>query len=207
MYTQPTALPANPVKSKRIHSIDMLRGTVMIIMALDHVRDYFHAGAFLFDPTDLSQTDVPLFFTRWITHFCAPVFTFLAGASAFLNGAKKTKKDLSWFLFTRGLWLVIAEILIITLGWTFNPVYPVLILQVIWALGISMIVLAAMIWLPRTIILITGLVLIFGHNLLDPLDTSGDNASSFLMSFLHHQHFFFMKPFSVMLGYPITPWI
>ena len=206
MDIQPTALPGSLVKSKRIHSIDLLRGTVMIIMALDHVRDYFHAGAFLFDPTDLTRTDAPLFFTRWITHFCAPVFTFLAGASAFLNGTRKTKKDLSWFLFTRGLWLVIAEILIITLGWSFNPAYPVLILQVIWALGISMMVLAAMIWLPRTVILITGLVLIFGHNLLDPLD-AGDNASSFLMSFLHHQHFFFMKPFSVMLGYPVTPWI
>jgi uncharacterized membrane protein len=207
MYTQPTVLPAGPVKSKRIHSIDLLRGTVMIIMALDHVRDYFHAGAFQFDPTDLTRTDVPLFFTRWITHFCAPVFTFLAGASAYLNGTKKTKKDLSWFLFTRGLWLVIAEILIITLGWTFNPQYPVLILQVIWALGISMMVLAAMVWLPRTVILITGLVLIFGHNLLDPLDASGDNASSFLISILHDQHYFSMKPFSVMLGYPVTPWI
>lgn len=179
----------------------------MIIMALDHVRDYFHAGAFQFDPTDLTRTDVPLFFTRWITHFCAPVFTFLAGASAFLNGTKKTKKDLSWFLFTRGLWLVIAEILIITLGWTFNPQYPVLILQVIWALGISMMVLAAMVWLPRTVILITGLALIFGHNLLDPIDASGNNASSILISLLHQSHYFSMKPFSVMLGYPVSPWI
>jgi uncharacterized membrane protein len=102
MGTLSTAAPLLPVKSKRIHSIDLLRGTVMIIMALDHVRDYFHAGTFQFDPTDLSRTDVPLFFTRWITHFCAPVFTFLAGASAFLNGTKKTKKELSFFLFTRG---------------------------------------------------------------------------------------------------------
>jgi uncharacterized membrane protein len=207
MHTQPTTLPAMPVKSKRIHSIDLLRGTVMIIMALDHVRDYFHAGAFQFDPTDLTRTDVPLFFTRWITHFCAPVFTFLAGASAFLNSTKKTKKELSFFLFTRGLWLVIAEVLIITLGWTFNPLYPVLILQVIWALGVSMMVLAAMIYLPRTIILITGLVLIFGHNLIDLTQTPGDQPTSFLMAIVHKQHIFFMKPFSVMLGYPVTPWI
>ncbi len=207
MYIQPTALPAIPVKSKRIHSIDMLRGIVMIIMALDHVRDYFHAGAFQFDPTDLSRTDVPLFFTRWITHFCAPVFTFLAGASAFLNGTKKTKKELSVFLFTRGLWLVIAEVLIITLGWTFNPEYPVLILQVIWALGVSMMVLSVLIYLPLTIILVTGLALIFGHNLLDLGQTPGEQSTSFLMAVLHKQHFFFMKPFSVMLGYPVTPWI
>jgi uncharacterized membrane protein len=204
--TQPTAL-AMPVKSKRLHSIDLLRGTVMIIMALDHVRDYFHASAFLYDPTDLTRTDVPLFFTRWITHFCAPIFTFLAGTAAFLNGTKKTKKELSFFLFTRGLWLVIAEVLIVTLGWTFNPNYPVLILQVIWALGVSMIVLAGMIYLPLTAILVIGLALIGGHNLLDVPSTAGAHTTSFLMGVLHEQHFFFMKPFSIMLGYPVTPWI
>jgi uncharacterized membrane protein len=204
MGTLSTAVPVVPVKSKRIHSIDLLRGTVMIIMALDHVRDYFHAGAFQFDPTDLSRTDVPLFFTRWITHFCAPVFTFLAGTSAFLNGTKKTKKDLSFFLFTRGLWLVVAEVLIVTLGWTFNPLYPVLILQVIWALGVSMMVLSLAIYLPRTAILVIGLALIAGHNL---LDAPPSPSTSFLASALHERHVFIMKPFSIMLGYPVMPWI
>ncbi len=200
--TQATAVPAMPAKSKRLHSIDLLRGTVMIIMALDHVRDYFHAGAFLYDPTDLTRTDVPLFFTRWITHFCAPIFTFLAGTSAFLNGTKKTKKDLSFFLFTRGLWLVIAEVLIVTMGWTFNPQYPVLILQVIWALGVSMMVLSAFIHLPLTAILIIGLVLIGGHNLLD-----GIHDNSFLMAAIHEQRIITMKPLTIMMGYPVTPWI
>jgi uncharacterized membrane protein len=207
MGTLSTAAPVVPVKSKRIHSIDLLRGTVMIIMALDHVRDYFHAGAFQFDPTDLSRTDVPLFFTRWITHFCAPVFTFLAGASAFLNGTKKTKKELSFFLFTRGLWLVLAEVLIVTLGWTFNPLYPVLILQVIWAIGVSMMVLSVMIYLPRTVLLILGLALIAGHNLLDAPPATGNQSTSVLMAILHQRQFFPMKPFSVMLGYPVLPWI
>jgi uncharacterized membrane protein len=179
----------------------------MIIMALDHVRDYFHASAFLFDPTDLSRTNVPLFFTRWITHYCAPVFTFLAGTSAFLNGTKKTKKELSFFLFTRGLWLVIAEVLIVTLGWSFNPQYPVLILQVIWALGVSMMVLSAAIYLPRTLILIIGLALIGGHNLLDAPPTQAVNFPSFVMAMLHEQRIFMMKPFSIMMGYPVTPWI
>ncbi|WP_243751556.1 DUF1624 domain-containing protein [Niastella caeni] len=206
MTTMSTVTPVVPAKSKRIHSIDLLRGTVMIIMALDHVRDYFHAGAFQFDPTDLTRTDVPLFFTRWITHFCAPVFTFLAGTSAFLNGRKKTKKELSVFLFTRGLWLVIAEMLIITLGWTFNPAYPFLILQVIWALGVSMMVLSVMIYLPQTLILIIGLTLIAGHNLLDAIAPAG-NGPSFLMAALHDQHIFFMKPISIMMGYPVIPWI
>jgi len=204
--TQPTAI-AMPVKSKRLHSIDLLRGTFMIILALVHVRDYFHASAFLYDPTDLTRTDVPLFFTRWITHFCAPIFTFLAGTSAFLNGTKKTKKELSFFLFTRGLWLVIAEVLIVTLGWTFNPAYPVLILQVIWALGVSMMVLAGMIYLPLTAILVIGLALIGAHNLMDVPATAGAHTTSFLMGVLHEQHFFFMKPFSIMMGYPVTPWI
>lgn len=207
METLSMASPVISVKSKRIHSIDLLRGTVMIIMALDHVRDYFHAGTFQFDPTDLTRTDVPLFFTRWITHFCAPIFTFLAGTSAFLNGTKKTKKELSFFLFTRGLWLVLAEMLIITLGWTFNPQYPFLILQVIWALGVSMMVLSVMIFLPRTLILIIGLLLIGGHNLLDATQAAGDHATSFLMAALHEQHIFFLKPVSVMLGYPVMPWI
>lgn len=207
METLSMASPVISVKSKRIHSIDLLRGTVMIIMALDHVRDYFHAGTFQFDPTDLTRTDVPLFFTRWITHFCAPIFTFLAGTSAFLNGTKKTKKELSFFLFTRGLWLVLAEMLIITLGWTFNPQYPFLILQVIWALGVSMMVLSVMIFLPRTLILIIGLLLIGGHNLLDATQAAGDRATSFLMAALHEQHIFFMKPVSIMLGYPVMPWI
>jgi len=202
--TQPTALPALPVKGKRLHSIDLLRGTVMIIMALDHVRDYFHAGAFLYDPTDLTRTDVPLFFTRWITHFCAPIFTFLAGTSAFLNGTKKTKKELSFFLFTRGLWLVIAEVLIVTLGWTFNPQYPVLILQVIWALGVSMIVLSGMIYLPLTAILVIGLALIGAHNL---LDAPAHAHPTFWMAALHEQNIISLKPITIMMGYPVTPWI
>ena len=94
---------------QRIASIDLLRGLIMIIMALDHVRDYFHYSAFQFDPLDLTKTSAPIFFTRWITHFCAPIFMMLAGTSAFLIGQRKSKKELSWFLFTRGLWLVFIE--------------------------------------------------------------------------------------------------
>ena len=129
--------------NKRIESIDLLRGIVIIIMALDHVRDYFHADQFIYDPTDMAQTNAPVFFTRWITHFCAPVFVFLAGTSAFLVGERKTKKELSSFLLTRGLWLMLLETVVINFAWSFNPSYPFFRLQVIWVLGLAMVILSA----------------------------------------------------------------
>src|SRR5690606_34311370 len=141
MSTITMALPATAIKSKRITSIDLLRGIVIIIMALDHVRDYFHGDAFLYDPTDLSRTSVLLFLTRWITHFCAPVFAFRAGTCAFLNGLKKSKKELAVFLLSRGGWLVLLEFFVITLEWTFNLSYDVFLVQLIWALGLGMIAL------------------------------------------------------------------
>ena len=128
----------------------------MIIMALDHTRDYFHNSAFLYSPEDLTQTNVPLFFTRWITHYCAPVFVFLAGISAYLSGRKKSRKELSFFLWTRGVWLIMIELFIISLFRTFNPAYIFNNLQVIWAIGVSMIVLSVIIYTNRQFILFTG---------------------------------------------------
>src|SRR5215210_1896524 len=121
---------------QRVTSIDFLRGLVMVIMALDHVRDYFHVEAMTGDPTNLATTTPLLFFTRWITHFCAPTFLFLSGISAFLSGQRKTKKELSLFLFTRGLWLVLLEVTIISFGWRFDPLQQMIIMQVIWAIGV-----------------------------------------------------------------------
>ena len=106
--------------TKRIQSIDVLRGIIMAIMALDHSRDYFHGPAMVQDPTDLETTTPILFFTRWITHFCAPTFVFLSGTSIYLQSLRKTKKELSWFLLTRGLWLVVMELTIVGFGWSFN---------------------------------------------------------------------------------------
>lgn len=154
-------------KQKRIHSIDLLRGVVMIIMALDHVRDYFHQDVFFYDPEDLTHTNILLFFTRWITHFCAPVFVFLAGIAAYLYGNKKSRRELSLFLFTRGVWLVFTELFILSLFRTFNPAYTYFNLQVIWVIGISMMVLSVIIYLHRHFILVISLLLIAGHNLLD----------------------------------------
>ena len=152
--------------SARIESIDLLRGLVMIIMALDHIRDYFHADAFLYDPTDPSKTNVLLFFTRWITHFCAPTFMFLSGTSAFLVGARKGKKYLSRFLLTRGLWLIFLEFTVLAFAWYFDVHFTMINFIVIWALGISMIALAGLIYLPVPAIAAISLVMVFGHDFL-----------------------------------------
>jgi len=195
-------------KTRRVQSIDLLRGTVMIIMALDHVRDYFHAYSYAYDPTDLQHTSIAIFFTRWITHFCAPIFMLLAGVSACLYGYKNGRSSLSFFLFTRGLWLVIAELFIVTLEWTFNPHYPTFILQVIWAFGISMMVLSLLIHLPRPALLLIGIVLVAGHNALDNVHVAGNGMAAFGWALLHEQNFgFHFGAIDPLVGYPVLPWI
>jgi uncharacterized membrane protein len=194
-------------RTARIESIDLLRGIVMIIMALDHVRDYFNRSAYLFDPTDLQHTTVALFLTRWITHFCAPVFMLLSGISAWLYGRKNGRTAASFFLLTRGLWLIIAELFIVTLGWTFNLHYGIFILQVIWAFGISMIVLSGLIYAPRGVLLAIALLLIGGHDLLDGIHVTGNGFGAVLFSFLHVQAGFTAGPINFFVGYPILPWI
>lgn len=194
----------NPIQTVRIQSIDLLRGLVMIIMALDHVRDYFHGPAFLYNPLNLEQTDGAIFFTRWVTHFCAPVFVFLAGTSAFMVGSRKGKKELSAFLLKRGLWLIVLEFTVINFSWFFNIQFPLLALTVIWALGIGMILLAGAIHLPFKALLVLGLALVAGHNLLDGMDTRIDG--NLLWSLLHEQGAYQLGHFLVFVGYPILPW-
>jgi uncharacterized membrane protein len=192
---------------KRIESIDLLRGIVIVIMALDHVRDYFHAANFVYDPTDMAQTNAPVFFTRWITHFCAPVFVFLAGSSAFLVGERKTKKELSAFLLKRGLWLMLLEVVVISFAWNFNPYYPTLRLQVIWVLGLSMIFMSAVIYLPPKLILTVGLAILFTHNLFDNMHVTGNSFSDFLVAELHERKRFNFGGHFVTTGYSLIPWL
>ncbi len=191
----------------RIKSIDLLRGLVMIIMALDHTRDYFNADAFIYDPLDLQKTTVLLFFTRWITHFCAPVFVLLAGTSAFISGQRKTKKELSVFLVKRGLWLIFLELTIVNFSWFFNIHFTFILLAVIWTLGICMICLAGLIFLPGKIILCIGIILIAAHNLLDRTHFPENNFTGFLWGFLHDQKMFPLGHYNVLMAYPILPWI
>ena len=190
------------MRATRVASIDILRGLVMVLMALDHVRDFFTDVRF--DPLDLSQTNAPLFLTRWITHFCAPTFVLLAGVSAYLTGRHCTRAQLSRFLFTRGLWLVVLEVTLMSLVWTFNVRYDHgLFLQVIWAIGVSMMVLAALVHLPLRTIAVFSIVIICGHNLLDGIEPQSLGAWAPLWSLLHVSgpipHAF--------VAYPLIPWI
>lgn len=191
----------------RLQSIDMLRGLVMVLMALDHIRDFFHYDAFYYDPLDLTQTSPVLFFTRFITHFCAPVFVFLAGTSAFFVGKKKDKKTLSLWLLKRGFWLVLLELTLIKFAWTFNPDYSYFELSVLWALGIGMIFLAGIIYLPKTIAIAFSALFIAGHNLFDGFVTNGTNFLSVLWRVFHVEGIV-QIPFAKMyIAYPVLPWI
>jgi uncharacterized membrane protein len=192
---------------KRVASIDILRGAVIVLMVLDHVRDFLHVNAYLFTPTDLSRTNVPLFFTRWVTHFCAPVFVFLAGLGAYLHGTRIPRRQLSFFLFTRGIVLIIAECTIISAGWTFAPYSPLIILQVIWAIGFSMIVLSLLVYLPLRFILAFGIILVAGHNLLDGFRVTAQTPGAFVWSLLHQQNVMTLWGIKWLIIYPVLPWI
>jgi len=190
------------VKRPRIESVDVLRGVIMIVMAIDHVRDYF--GYPGLNPTNPATTTYALFFTRWITHFCAPVFFLLTGTGAYLALRKRSKSQLSRFLFTRGLWLIFLEMVVTRcLGWQFNFDYHLLMLIVLWALGWSMIVLSVLVYLPAWAVATFGVVMIATHNLLDSIES--DNwawsilhSPNMLVSNAHH---------TVFVLYPLIPWI
>jgi uncharacterized membrane protein len=206
---------------RRIDSIDLLRGIVMIVMMLDHTRDFVHNAAREFDATDLSRTNVLLFFTRWITHYCAPTFVFLAGTGAYLQFARgKSKAELSRFLVTRGLWLIVLEMTIIQWFVSFHPDYRFLgFFQVSWVIGVSMIVLAALIHLPKTVIAAFGLLMIALHNLADGFRVVGYRGPGTPVPgvgaklwILLHQPFEGFPVFGehspgLFVIYPLIPWI
>jgi uncharacterized membrane protein len=196
----------NLLKNNRIESIDLLRGIVMIIMALDHVRDYFHADAYLFNPLNLDKTNAAIFATRWITHFCAPVFVFLAGTSAYLVGIRKGKKELSKFLFTRGLWLIVLELTVVNFSWFFNIHFSMIALTVIWALGVCMIILAGAIHLPFKAIFVLGILFIAGHNLLDGVHIEGEELNAIGWALLHEFQAFDLAGTTLFVGYGLIPW-
>lgn len=193
----------------RLASIDLVRGLAMVFMALDHVRDHVHRGAFTYDATDLSQAGAGLFLTRWITHFCAPVFVFLAGTAAFLRGTRAhSRGDLSLYLLTRGLWLVLLELTVVNWEWQMGVSLRFVIGQVIWALGWSMVAMAVLVRLPLTVIAFVGGVMIVGHNLFDGVRPESLGSFGPLWRILHVQGQITYAPgCTFLVMYPLVPWI
>jgi len=202
------------VRAYRVTSIDMLRGLVIVIMALDHVRDFFMVGGAA-DPMENPDASPALFATRWITHFCAPVFVLLAGTSAGLMAARRSPSALALFLLKRGLWLIFIEWFVISTAWTFSPRgieqlhgLILVILQVIWAIGASMIVLSAAQYLGRPACLVIGAIVVLGHNLLDPIwpVRHSFNEMKPLWVALHSPISQDLGPFRLYFAYPLLPW-
>ena len=190
-------------RPQRVTSVDLVRGIVMILMALDHTRDYF--SNLRFQPEDLSKATPFLFFTRWITHFCAPAFFLLAGVGVSLAMSRgKSTRELSWFLVTRGLWLVVLELTITHFGWQFSMDFPQFLL-VLWALGWSMVILAGLVYLPKKVILAISLLAIIGHNLLDGINPESLGGFAPVWHLLHVPGLVIQDPF-VFVGYPLIPW-
>lgn len=189
-------------RGARLVGVDLVRGGAMVVMALDHVRDFFSHSRF--DPTDLALTSPSLFLTRWVTHFCAPVFVLLAGASAWLHGRRLSRGELSRFLLVRGLWLVVLELTVVRFGWTFNFAYDFSFAQVIWAIGWSMVALAGLVWLPVPVVATFAVVMIAGHNLLD--GRGGDRFG--LWALFHTGGLLPLGPGGALfVVYPLVPWI
>ena len=203
-------------RAYRLASIDMLRGLVIVVMAIDHVRDYFNFGGER-DPMANPSIGAALFFTRWITHFCAPVFVFLAGVSAGLMTSRKSPSALGAFLFKRGVWLIFVECIVVATAWSFAPLglkqldgRVGVVMQVIWAIGASMVVLAGAQFLGQRVCLAIGGGLLVGHNLLDrvwPVPKDIFDAGQPVWTALHAQMRTDMGPFSLLWAYPLLPWI
>jgi len=200
--------PTELQPKKRIESIDIMRGIVMVVMALDHSRDFLTDPNF--DPTNLHKASTILFLTRFVTHYCASTFVFLAGTSAYLSISRgKTKNQAAKFLLSRGLWLIFLELTIVRFGWIVNLDYSFIFLQVIWAIGFSMVILAALIYLPLPAIAGFGFILVFGHDLFDKFAvTSLSPAGKVIWDFLHVMGYVSIgSKFGIMILYPLVPWV
>jgi uncharacterized membrane protein len=213
LASKAAAVPAADERAYRLSAIDALRGLVIVIMALDHCRDFLMLGTSQ-DPMSNPDITPLLFATRWITHFCAPTFVFLAGTSAGLMLARKSPAELGRFLLTRGLWLVFIEVSVISTGWTFAPEgiaqvggHTMVILQVIWALGASMVVLAAAQLLGRRNCLILGAAIVLGHDLLDGIWPAGTAGAPLWVALHARGVSATLGPFRILSAYPLLPWI
>lgn len=196
------------IVNRRIQAVDALRGLVMIVMALDHVRDFVHNDVKLFRPDDLARASTALFFTRWVTHFCAPVFFFTAGVGAWFylrNG--RTPGELSRFLWTRGAWLILLEVTVLRFGYGFSMTEGVLLLTVLWGLGWSMIALGFLSRMPVRALAILSLAAIALHNLADPITARSLGPAAWLWTILHQPGAIVLGPVVAAVGYSFVPWM
>ena len=202
----PTSVAAT---SLRIQSIDALRGLVILLMLVDHAREFFFIHAQVSDPMDVTATSPALFFTRLTAHLCAPVFVALTGLSAWLYASKKGGAPAaSAFLFKRGLFLIVLELTLVNFAWTFSLTPTTVFLQVIWVIGLSMIALAALVHLPRRLLIALGLVIVLGHNLLDPITVAEGAPGHAIWAVLHDRGYIDL-PWGgqARTSYPLLPWI
>lgn len=207
--TSATALPTASTLSQRLLSIDALRGLVILFMLLDHVRETFFLHRQVSDPMAIDTTEPALFVSRTLAHLCAPVFVLLTGLSAYLYGEKhQGRSDVSAFLFKRGLFLVVLEFTLVNFAWTFQLPPSVIYMQVIWAIGVSMIALALLVWLPRSALLVLGVAIIAGHNLLDGLHFPVGSALHVPWAILHERGWIeFSDSLRLRTSYPVLPWV
>jgi uncharacterized membrane protein len=204
---------ANPQQVPgRLEAVDRLRGLVMVLMALDHVRGYFTNP--YPDPVDLAHASAGLFLTRWISHLCAPTFIFLAGTGAYLAARRKTKPELAWFLLTRGLWIVLLGLTLVRFEWSFSLDVRNYNADVLWAIGWSMVALAGLVFLPTWLVATFGIAMIVGHNLLDPVPATSFWPFSDFWEILHRKEMHRDRPLEFLDGairfdtqYPLIPWI
>ena len=202
-------VPQAPPSAQRLLSIDALRGLVILFMLLDHVRETFFLHRQVADPMSIDSTEPLLFLSRTLAHLCAPVFVLLTGLSAYLYGEKyQGKRDVSAFLFKRGLFLVVLELTLVNFAWSFQLPPSVIYLQVIWAIGLSMIALSALVWLPRPVLLLLAIGIIAGHNLLDTLHFAAGSALHVPWAILHDRGWIeFSDSLRLRTSYPVLPWI
>lgn len=199
---------AAPIPRSRIGAIDALRGLVMLLMLVDHVREFFYLHAQVSDPVNLAATPPDLFLTRAASHLCAPVFLLLTGLSASLYGQKHgSRVATSAFLIKRGLFLIVLEGTLVNLAWTLNPLPPILYLQVIWAIGLSMVALGLLLWLPRPVLIGVALAIMLGHNALDGLVLTPDQPGYALWAVLHQRGMIPLPWGAARTSYPVLPWI
>ena len=200
--------PSPKLPQSRLDSVDFLRGVVIVLMALDHVKGHIaiRGGSYF---VDLNETYPAAFFTRWVTHFCAPVFVFLAGTGAYLYGARgRSRAELAWFLLSRGLWLVFLELTVVRLGWFMDLTYASTVGQVIWAIGWSMVVLAGLVFLPLSFIAVFSVAMIAGHNLADSVTSDSWGDFWWVWSILHTGEVMELRPGMLFNPlYPLIPWI